>query len=194
MLLVSMGVSIDGYINDRSGGIGWTVPSDELFAFHLARVSQLGGCLLGRRMYQTMQVWETDPTLIRTPLDAEFAEVWKALPKVVFSRSLDRVEGNARLATGTLSEEIESLRASTDKDIEISGAELAGPAIEAGLVDELGIFRYPIIVGGGTPLLPAVPTPITLDLVESRVFSPNVIYERYRRANGSSAPSDGPSQ
>jgi RibD domain-containing protein len=98
MLIYSMSVSVDGYIADRDGAFGWGAPSDELFAFHLARVRDLGAHLCGRRLYETMLPWETDPTLRATDLGAEFADVWSALPKVVFSRTLDRVPGNARLA------------------------------------------------------------------------------------------------
>src|ERR1700744_2787634 len=105
MLIFSMTVSIDGFINDRNGAIDWSAPSDELFEFHLDRVRQLDGTLLGRRLYETMLPWETDPNMRATPLFAEFADVWSALPKVVFSRTLSRVDGNARLATGSLADE-----------------------------------------------------------------------------------------
>lgn len=182
MLLVSMGVSTDGYIADRTGAFAWTVPSDDLFRFHLDRVSELGGCLLGRRLYETMLPWETDPSMRDGELGTAFADAWVALPKVVFSRTLTSVEGNARLATGSVADEVAAMLASTERDVEIGGADLAGQAIMAGLVDELRIFRYPVIVGGGTPLLPPVTEPIWLDLVESRVFADRVVYERYRRA------------
>nr|WP_277873013.1 dihydrofolate reductase family protein [Raineyella fluvialis] len=180
--MVSMSVSVDGFINDREGGLGWSVPSEELFRFHLARVREIGVELLGRRLYETMLVWETDPSFPDDEFEAEFAEVWSAIPKVVFSRTLDRVQGNARLATGTVADEVAAALAATDKDVEIGGADLAGQAIELGLVDELRIFRHPIVLGGGTPLLPPVATPIELDLVETRTFSSRVIYERYRRS------------
>jgi dihydrofolate reductase len=183
MLMISMGVSVDGFIADRDGDFNWSAPDEELFRFHLDRVSELGGCLLGRRLYETMSVWETDPSLAATGEDeAAFADAWAALPKVVFSRTLDRVEGNARLAEGSLAEEAAAMLAATDKDVEVGGAGLAASAIELGLVDELNIFRYPVIVGGGTPLLPPVTEDIPLDLIETRTFQAKVIYERYRRA------------
>ena len=100
-----MSVSVDGFIADREGAFGWTVPSDELFRFHTAQVRELGGYLLGRRLYETM-VWETDPSLRETGLRAAFADVWCAIPKVVFSRTLDSVRGNARLAEGSVAEEV----------------------------------------------------------------------------------------
>jgi dihydrofolate reductase len=182
MLIFSMGVSVDGFINDRAGGFGWTAPDDELFRFHLGRVSGLGAHLCGRRLYETMLPWETEPSMRDTELGAAFADVWTALPKVVFSRTLDRVQGNARLAEASVAEEVASALAATDKDLEIGGAGLAGQAIQLRLIDELRIFRYPVVVGGGTPFLPPVTEDIHLDLVETRAFSGGEIYERYRRA------------
>lgn len=182
MLIYSMGVSVDGYIADRDGVFGWNVPGEELFAFHLARVRGLSAYLCGRRLYETMLPWETDPSLRDTDLGAEFADVWSALPKVVFSRTLAGVEGNARLADASVNEEVATALGATGKDVEIGGAGLAAAAIELGLVDELRIFRIPIVVGGGTPYLPPVTEDVRLDLVETRTFGSGVVYERYRRA------------
>jgi dihydrofolate reductase len=186
MLLYSMGVSVDGFIADREGAFGWTVPSDELFRFHTERVRELGGYLCGRRLYETMLVWETDPSMRDNELGAAFADVWSAIPKVVFSRTLDSVQGNARLAEASLAEEVATALAATDKDVEIGGAGLAAQAIELGVVDELRIFRNPVVVGGGTPFLPPVTEDIALDLIETRAFGSRVIYERYRRARDQS--------
>ena len=183
MLTYSMGVSMDGFIADREGRFGWTVPDEELFRFHLARVRELGCHLCGRRLYETMLMWETDPSLRDTELHAAFADVWCALPKVVFSRTLDSVQGNARLAEGSVAEEIAAALAATDNDIEIGGAGLAAAAIELGLVDELRMFRHPIVVGGGTPFLPPVTEDVPLELTETRTFGSRVIYERYRRVS-----------
>src|SRR2546422_513135 len=126
-----MSVSVDGFIADRDGAFGWSVPSDEQFRFHLEQVRGLGSCLLGRRLYETMLVWETDPSLRDNEDTDAFADVWSALPKVVFSRTLDRVQGNARLAEAPLAEEVAAALAATDKDVEIGGAgppaRVAGP-------------------------------------------------------------------
>jgi len=181
-----MSVSVDGYVADRDGAFGWTAPSDELFAFHLERVRDLGAHLCGRRLYETMLPWETDPSLRNTELGAEFADVWSALPKIVFSRTLDSVQGNARLAGAPVAEEAASAFRETDKDVEIGGAGLASAAIALGLVDELRIFRIPIVVGGGTPYLPPVTADIPLDLLETRTFGSRVIYERYQRVHADS--------
>jgi len=186
MLIYSMSVSVDGFIADRKGAFGWSAPSEELFRFHLARVSELGGCLCGRRLYETMLVWETDPSLREDELGAAFADVWCAIPKVVFSRTLDSVQGTARLAEAPLAEEIAAALDGTDKDVEIGGAGLAAQAIELGLVDELRMFRNPVLVGGGTPFLPPVTEDVPLDLIETRTFGSRVIYERYRRVRDES--------
>lgn len=185
-LIFSMSVSVDGFIADRDGGFEWTPPSEELFQFHLRQVSELGGYLLGRRLYETMLVWETDPSLRDNEARSEFADVWCALPKVVFSRTLDGVQGNARLAEGSVADEITTALDGTDKDVSIGGAGLAAAAIELGLVNELRIFRYPVVVGGGTPYLPPVAVDVPLDLIETRTFGSRVIYERYGRARTSS--------
>jgi dihydrofolate reductase len=182
MLIYSMSVSVDGFIADREGAFGWSVPDEELFRFHLEQVRELGGFLLGRRLYETMLVWETDPSMRDSELDAAFADAWCEIPKVVFSGTLDSVQGNARLAEASVAEEAAAALEATDKDVAIGGAGLAAAAIELGLVDDLRMFRYPVLVGGGTPFLPPVTEDVPLDLVETRTFGSRVIYERYRRA------------
>lgn len=184
MLIYSMNVSVDGYINDREGGITWTPPDEELFRFHLAQVGRLGAYLCGRRLYETMLVWETDPSIRDTESGSAFADVWSALPKVVFSRTLTSVRGNARLARASVADEVAMALDGTDRDVSIGGAGLAAAAIELGLVDELRIVRHPIVVGGGTSFLPPVTEHIPLDLVETRTIGSRVVYERYRRAGG----------
>jgi dihydrofolate reductase len=182
VLIFSMSVSVDGFIVDRDGAFGWSVPSDEQFRFHTAQISELGRCLLGRKLYETMLPWETDPSMRGNEQDAAFADIWSAIPKIVFSRTLDRVEGNARLAEASLADEIAAALAATEQDVEIGGATLAAAAIELGLIDELRMFRNPIAVGGGTPFVPPVTKHIPLELLETRTFGSRVIYERYRRA------------
>ena len=127
-----------------------------------------------------MLVWETDPSLRDNEAGAAFADVWCAIPKVVFSRTRDGVQGNARLAEASMAEEVAAALDVTDKDVSIGGAGLAAAANELGLVDELRLFRYPVVVGGGTPFLPPVAEPVPLDLIETRTFGSRVIHERYR--------------
>src|SRR3954466_6106554 len=186
MLIYSMGVSVDVFITDREGAFAWTIPSEEQFRFHTEQVRELGGHVCGRRLYETMLPWETDPSLRDNESEAAFADVWSAIPKVVFSRTLESVQGNARLAEASLAEEVAAALDATDKGVSIGGAGLAPQAIELGLVDELRIFRYPVVVGGGTPLLPPVTDDIALELFETRTFGSRVIYERYGRARDES--------
>ena len=186
MLIYSMSVSVDGFIADREGAFGWTAPTEDQFRFHTAQIRELGGYLCGRRLYETMVPWETDPSLRDNELGAAFADVWCAIPKVVFSSTLDSVQGNARLAEASVAEEAAAALDATDKDVSIGGAGLAGEAIELGLVDELRMLRHPVIVGGGTPFLPSVTEDVRLHLIETRTFGSRVIYERYRRARDES--------
>jgi dihydrofolate reductase len=181
MLVYWMNVSVDGFIADREGEFAWSPPDDELFRFHTDMVRRHDAYLCGRRIYEAMVVWETDPALRADEDRAAFADAWSALPKVVFSGTLDRVEGNARLAEGSVEEEVAAALDAND-EVAIGGAGLAASAIELGLVDEFGLFRHPIVVGGGTPFLPPVTEDIPLELVETRPFGSRVVYERYRRA------------
>jgi dihydrofolate reductase len=187
MLIYSMSTSVDGFIADRDGGFEWSVPGEEQFRFHIEEVVGLGGFLCGRRLYETMVVWETDASLRDNEAGAAFADAWGAIPKVVFSRTLDSVQGNARLADKSLAEEAAAALDATEKHVAIGGAGLAAQAIELGLVDELRMFRNPVIVGGGTPFLPPVTEHVPLELIETRTFGARVIFERYRRVSTTTA-------
>ncbi|MEO6884858.1 MAG: dihydrofolate reductase family protein [Jatrophihabitantaceae bacterium] len=186
MLILSMSVSVDGFISDRTGLFGWSVPSEEQFRFHLEQTRELGAHLCGRKLYETMLPWETEPSMRDSELGAAFADAWSAIPKVVFSHTLVTVEGNARLAQASVAEEVAAALDASDKDVAIGGAGLAAAAIELGLVDEMRMFRNPIVVGAGTRFLPPVIEAIELDLIETRTFGSRVIYERYQRACGRS--------
>ncbi|CUW33264.1 dihydrofolate reductase family protein [Streptomyces reticuli] len=178
----SMSVSLDGYVVGPDGGFDWTVPDEEVFRFATDEVREAGVHLLGRRLYETMLYWETvdqNPSLDFSTL--EFAAVWRSLPKVVFSTTLSAVQGNARLASGGLAEEIERLRAEPgDGNIAIGGAGLAAEAAALGLIDEYRARVYPVLVGGGVPFFPQRERRVDLELVETRAFSSRVVYLRYR--------------
>lgn len=182
-LIFSMTTSVDGFIAGPGGDIGWTAPDEELFRFHTEQAGELGGHLLGRRLYETMVVWETwadrPPA---TELELEFAGIWKALPKVVFSTSLESVEGNTRLAQGGVAEEVARLKDQSEKDIGVGGAGLAASLTRLGLIDEYRLFVWPVVLGAGTRYFPALEQPIGLELVETRTFGSRVVYVRYRRA------------
>jgi dihydrofolate reductase len=182
-LIYSMNPSLDGYIADRRGGFEWSVPDEELHRFHNECVGELGGHLLGRRLYETMVYWETadqDPDVSDVAL--EFAGIWQALPKVVFSTTLREVEGrNIRLATEDLATEVERLKAEPGGDLAVGGAGLAAACAELDAIDEYRLFVNPVIVGGGTPHFPALDRQVDLALVETRTFGSRVVYLRYRR-------------
>ena len=178
----SMGVSLDGYIAGPDGEFGWTEPDEEVFQFVTDEIRGVGVQLLGRRLYETMLYWETadqDPSLGDAML--EWAAIWKPLPKVVFSTALPSVQGNARLASAGLAEEIERWRAEPGEgDIAIGGAALAVEAAALDLIDEYRVRVYPVLVGGGIPYFPQRERRVDLDLVESRTFSSGVVSLRHR--------------
>jgi dihydrofolate reductase len=181
-LIYSMTVSLDGYIARPDGTIDWSVPDDELFRFHHRQVREIGVQLCGRRLYETMVYWETAE---ETPLAAEqvgFARTWKALPKVVFSTTLESVVGNTRLATGGVGEEVTRLKEQRGKDIAVGGAGLARACMELDLIDEWRLFASPLLLGAGTPYFPPLKKEVDLELIETRAFASRVVCLRYRRA------------
>jgi dihydrofolate reductase len=183
----SMGVSLDGYIVGPDGEFGWTVPDEEVFRFVTDEIRQVRVQLLGRRLYETMLYWETaDQVQSLGDSELEWAAIWKPLPKVVFSTTLTAVQGNARLASSSLEEEIKRLRAEpaegAEGDIALGGANLAAEAAALGLIDEYRPRVYPVLVGGGIPFFPARERRVDLELVETRTFSSGVVYLRYRVA------------
>jgi len=177
----SMGVSLDGYIVGPDGGFDWTAPDEEVFRFWIDEIRGVGVHLLGRRLYETMLYWETaDQDASLDDAELEWAALWKPLPKVVFSTTLSAVEGNARLVSGGLAEEIERLRAEPGEgDIAIGGATLAAEAAALGLIDEYQAMVYPVLVGGGIPFFPQHQRRVDLELVETRTFSSRVVYLHY---------------
>jgi dihydrofolate reductase len=186
-VIYSMGVSLDGFIAGPNGEIDWSAPDEELHRFHNEQTGETGVHLLGRRLYEVMLYWETaDQNPLATEYELEFARIWQATPKIVFSRSLERVEGNARLATDSVAEEVARLKEQPGKDLSVGGAGLAATLIKLDLIDEYGVFVSPVVLGGGTPYFPPLAQRINLELVETRTFASRVVYVRYRRVQ------DGP--
>jgi dihydrofolate reductase len=181
-VIYSMGASLDGYIVGPDGRFDWTAPDPEVFRSHIDEIRTIGVYLLGRRLYETMLYWETaDEDRSLDAAAREWTALWKRLPKVVFSRTLSVVEGNARLASGDLAEEIEQLRAEpAEGDIAIGGATLAAEAAALDLIDEYRLRVYPLLVGGGLPYFPGGERRVDLELVETRTFGSGVVYLRYR--------------
>jgi dihydrofolate reductase len=183
-VIYSIGVSLDGYVAGPDGDFGWAQPDQDLFRFVTDEERQIGVQLLGRRLYETMLYWETaEDEHSLGDAELEWAAIWKAIPKVVFSTTLSAVQGNARLASGSLAEEIERLRAEPGEgDIAIGGATLAVQAAELGLIDEYRPRVHPVLVGGGTPYFSQHERRVDLELVETRTFNSGINYFRYRVA------------
>jgi dihydrofolate reductase len=183
-VIYSMGVSLDGYIVGPDGEIIPAAPDEEVWRLVMDEIRAVDVHLMGRRLYETMLYWETaeqDQSL--DDAEIEWTALWKPLPKVVFSTTLSAVQGNARLASGGLAEEIERLRAEPGEgNIAIGGATLAAEAAALGLIDEYRARVYPVLVGGGIPYFPQAERRVDLELVETRTFSSRVVYLRYRVA------------
>jgi dihydrofolate reductase len=181
-VIYSMTVSLDGFIAGPGGEIDWSAPDEELHRFHNQQTRETGAQLCGRRLYEEMVYWETaDENPSAPEYELEFARIWQSLPKIVCSRTLEKVEGNARLVRGGVAEEVARLKEQPGKDVAVGGAGLASTFIKLGLVDEFRLFVSPVVLGGGTPYFPALEERINLELVETRTFGSRVVYVRYRR-------------
>src|SRR5271154_6222041 len=183
-LIYSMSVSLDGFIAGPDGAINWSVPDAELFGFHTQRLQETGVHLCGRQLYETMVYWETAEESPLAAEQVEFAQTWKALPKVVFSTTLESVVGNTRLARDGVGEEVSRLKQQPGKDLAVGGAGLARACMKLELIDEWRLFVSPLLLGGGTPYFPPLEEGINLELIETRTFGSRVVYVRYGRPRG----------
>jgi dihydrofolate reductase len=172
--------SLDGYVADEDGKFDWAMPDEEVHAFVNDLERPIGTHLYGRRLYEVMAGWETMHTLPdQSPLALDFAAIWQAAEKIVYSRTLETVSSaRTRIEREFDSEAIRRMKAEADSDITIGGATLAGEAIRAGLVDELHVIASPIVVGGGTPSLPDG-VRWELELLDERRFANGVVHLRY---------------
>jgi dihydrofolate reductase len=180
LLIYTTNTSLDGYIEDMDGRFDWTDPSDEVFQFITDLIRADGTHLYGRRTYEFMAVWETDPNLAaQSPLMRDFAQVWQAADKIVYSRTLEAASTRkTKIERNFDPEAIRRLKESLHQDIHIGGAELAAQAFRAGLLDECHLFIKPIILGGGKPGLPE-DIRVELALLDERRFDNGEVYLRY---------------
>ena len=180
-LIYIANTSLDGYTEDTAGNFDWSTPEEDYFRFITNLVRPLGTHLYGRRMYQSMMVWETDPRLAaESPLRRDFAELWQTADKLVYSRTLAATATRrTHLERDFDPEAIRQLKKAAAQDILIGGPELAAHAFRAGLIDACHLFISPIIVGGGKPALPDN-VRVQLELVEERRFGNGVVYLGYR--------------
>jgi dihydrofolate reductase len=181
-LIYGMNVSLDGYIEDAHGRFDWTEPSDEVFRFITDFMRSFGTYLYGRRLYESMAVWETEPALAeQSALTADFAEVWRSADKVVYSSTLEAVPtAHTRLERRFDPDEVRAMKSSATRDLSIGGASLAADAFDAGLIDECHLFVGPVVVGGGKPAFPgAARAKLELELLDTQRFDSGVVCLRY---------------
>jgi dihydrofolate reductase len=180
-LIYSAITSLDGYIADEDGNFDWAEPDEEVHAFLNDLERPVGTYLYGRRMYEVMAGWETvDIGADQSPFTRDFAAIWQAAEKIVYSTTLATVSSaRTRIEREFDPEAVRQLKARADRDLTIGGPALAAQALRAGLVDECQLFLTPIVVGGGTPSLPDH-LRLPLELLDERRFGNGVVYLRYR--------------
>jgi dihydrofolate reductase len=180
-LIYVTNVSLDGFIEDEHGRFDFSEPDDEQFVFITDLVRPVGTHLYGRRLYEAMAVWETEPALaVQSELYADFAQVWQAADKIVYSTTLDAVmTADTRIERRVDPDAVREIKAEAGADLMIGGAELAARAFEAGLIDECHLFVAPVILGRGKPGLPG-DVRIELDLLDERRFENGIVYLRHR--------------
>lgn len=182
-LIYSFPVSLDGHVADEDGNFDWAMPDEEVFAFINDLQRPVGTYLYGRRLYETMIGWETDPTLAtQSAVTRDFADQWHKAEKVVYSTALQQVcTGRTRIERSFSPDTVRRLKATAEHDLTVGGPGLAAHAVRAGLVDEYQLFVVPTVTGGGNRLFPTG-VRVTLDLVEERRFANGMVYLRYRTA------------
>lgn len=187
-VIYTMSVSVDGFVEAADGDIGWSTPDPELQRHFIDRESAIDTHLYGRRVYETMVAyWPTadeDPSA--SPFDVEYARIWKERRKLVFSRTLRRVEGHCQLFRGDIAEEIHRLKAQPGKDMFVGGPDLAATFMKLGLIDEYWLYVNPVVLGSGKPMFPHRDERIDLQLIETRGFPSGVVL--LKLANKGAAP------
>jgi dihydrofolate reductase len=180
-LIYASNMSLDGWTEDERGALDWAPPDDEVFAFITDLMRSAGTYLYGRRMYDTMAVWETDATLAaQSDLTSDFANAWQAADKIVYSTTLAAAStANTRLERRFEPSAVHDLKAAARRDLIVGGPNLAAQAFKAGLVDECQLFIWPVVLNGGKPVLPT-DTRAQLELLDERRFSNGVVHLRYR--------------
>jgi dihydrofolate reductase len=183
-LIYSVIASVDGYTADANGDFDWAAPDEQVHRYINDLERPIGTYLYGRRMYETMAVWETMDHPGNSDAARDFARVWQAADKIVFSRTLDGVStARTRLVRDLDPDAVRALKATAQRAITVGGPHLAGQALAAGLVDEVQLFAVPQVVGGGTPWLPDG-VRYSLELLEERRFDNGTVFLRYRVRHG----------
>ena len=172
--------SLDGYVADEDGNFDWAEPDAEVHAFVNDLERPIGTYLCGRRLYEVMVIWETMPTVDEPPVIKDYADIWRAADKIVYSKTLETVSSaRTRIERDFDPEAVRQLKALAGRDLTVGGPDLAAQAITAGLVDECHLFVAPIVVGGGKPSLPDH-VRLTLELLDERRFGNGMVHLHYR--------------
>ena len=183
-VIYSIMVTLDGFIAGPNGELDWHLIDEELHTYVNYQESAIGTHLYGRRMYETMSYWQTAETNPSSPAyEIEYARIWQKMPKIVFSKTLERVEGNARLIRDNITDVIVSLKEQPGKDMFVGGAGIASTLMPLGLIDEYWFYVHPVVLGSGKPVFPALDDRINLQLVETRTFLSGVVFLRYQQAD-----------
>jgi dihydrofolate reductase len=184
-VIYGLSVSLDGYVEDAQGGLGWSYPDEELHRHFNDRERDFDVNLYGRRLYELMAAYwptaEEDPALL--DYEREYARIWKSKPKVVFSRTLDHVEWNSRLVRDHIAEEVNRLKNQPGKYMNVGGPGIVATFMQLGLIDEYWLYVVPVVLGGGKPMFPPLTDRLQLQLVETRKFSRGVVLLRYQPAS-----------
>jgi dihydrofolate reductase len=180
-LIYALSVSLDGFAESSDHSLDWVQVDEELHTFFNDQSRAISASLYGGRMYELMSSYwptvEADPTA--TPVEVDFARIWKRIPRIVFSTTLDEVDPGSRLVRGDPVEEVTRLKAQPGYDMDVAGPTLASALIRAGLVDEYRLFVHPIILGAGTPFFTALDARVPLRLLDTHIFGSGVVYLRY---------------
>jgi dihydrofolate reductase len=184
-VIYSSMVSLDGFIEAVNGDLSWSYPDEELHQHFNDLESAIDIHLYGRRMYENMSAfWPTaDENPSAPQVEIEYARIWKNMPKIVFSKTLDRVGWNSRLVRGDIAEEVNKLKEQPGGDMSIGGADLASTFMRLGLIDEYRLYIQPIVLGSGAPMFRALDDKINLRLVETRTFGSGAVLLRYRQTD-----------
>jgi dihydrofolate reductase len=184
-LIYAANTSLDGYLEDETGSFDWSVPDDEVHEFWNEHERHIGTSLYGRRMYDTMRVWESDDWLTSAPdVSREYARIWRDADKVVYSSTLEEVStARTRIERTFDPEAVRRLKQTSTSDLSIGGAAIGAEAFRHGLVDECVLLLCPVLVGGGKPALPRG-LRVDLELLEHRRFRNGVIYVRHAVRSG----------
>lgn len=184
-VILWMHQSVDGFFEGPNHEFDWPIVYPALQRHFIDQQRAVGAFLYGRRVYEMMAgYWPTADVNPASPEDAEYGRIWKEKPKIVFSKTLDQAGWGTRVIKENIAEEIATLKAQSDGDLVLyGGADIASTFIKLGLIDEYHIFVHPVVLGGGTPLFPALTERIKLTLVEARTFDPGVVLHRYQRAS-----------